>query len=240
MSKQNPEEGHLQGCKNKNTHIWGVIMEKTENRFKLARTAYNQHGKQSVKTVSEETGISKSLIDDLESNVGNKREVSYLKVKKLAEYYGVTSDYLLGIIDCPSADYDLQSVYYYTGLSVEAVEAIRNNQVCDEIDPGMYMLNLVLQKKEFWDLLYSLDELRLSSAGLFAKVKNPNTNIPFVNNPIVAVKADYLEASDNFTELVNALFNYRQLIKAAKQAESIQFEKMLIPIEESDFAHNKE
>ena len=96
-------------------------MEKQENRFKLARTIHNQHGKESVKSVFEKTGISKSLIDDLESNVGKKRAVSYLTVKELAEYYGVTSDYLLGLSDNPSRDEDIQIAAKTTGLSNTAI-----------------------------------------------------------------------------------------------------------------------
>ena len=98
-------------------------MERSENRFKLARTVYNQHGKQSVKTVSEATNpsISKSLIDDLESNVGKKRAVSYLTVKQLAQYYGVTSDYLLGLSDIPCIDTSLQGANKVTGLSIDAI-----------------------------------------------------------------------------------------------------------------------
>ena len=71
----------------------------SDNVFKLARTKYNQHGPQSVETVVKLTGLSKTMIDDLESSVGKKRGVSYLKVAELAKHYGVSSDYLLGLTD---------------------------------------------------------------------------------------------------------------------------------------------
>ena len=95
-----------------------------DNRFKLARTKYNRNGKQSVKTVSENTNITRSLIDDLESNVSKKRSVGYLTVAKLARYYGVTSDFLLGLVDFPTIDVDGQAACKYTGLSAEAVEML--------------------------------------------------------------------------------------------------------------------
>lgn len=182
MSKQNPEEGHLQGCKNKNTHIWGVIMEKTENRFKLARTAYNQHGKQSVKTVSKETNpsISKSLIDDLESNVGKKRAVSYLTVKQLAQYYGVTSDYLLGLSDIPCLDTRLQAVNQVTGLSVDAI--IKLSDLKDN-DPVLSdIVSLLLEDKNclyFLSLIHSLlkreeEMVELDIAGKEMHILNKN------------------------------------------------------------------
>lgn len=97
-------------------------MKETDNPFKLARTTYNQHGKQSVADVSQETGITKSCIDDLESNIGKPRGTSYLTIKKLAQHYGVSSDYLLGLSPVPPSDPDLAAACIYLGLSKQAVE----------------------------------------------------------------------------------------------------------------------
>ena len=104
-----------------------------ENRFKLARTLHNQHGSQSTKEVESGSGITKSLIEDLESNAGKPRNVSYLKVKRLAEHYGVSSDYLLGLSPTPSVDEDIQAVCKFTGLSKEVV-SILNKADSDELD----------------------------------------------------------------------------------------------------------
>lgn len=93
----------------------------TKNRFKLARTDFNKNGPQSVKKVSDETGITRSLIDDLETDVGKLRGVSYLIVGKLADYYGVSADYLLGFTDIPNTDTTIQAVHKITGLSVGAL-----------------------------------------------------------------------------------------------------------------------
>ena len=76
----------------------GETMEE-KNRFKCARTKYNQHGPQSVKDAAKETGVTGSLIDDLESSVGKRRDVGYSKIIALAKHYGVTTDYLLGLTD---------------------------------------------------------------------------------------------------------------------------------------------
>lgn len=95
-----------------------------ENRFKLARTQYNQHGPQSTKDVADTTGVTKSLIEDLESSVGKPRNVGYLTIKKLAQYYGVSADYLLGLSHTPSTKEDMQIACKTTGLSEQAVEVI--------------------------------------------------------------------------------------------------------------------
>lgn len=97
-----------------------------ENRFKDARTRYNQHGLQSTKDVAGEAGITKSLIEDLESNVGNQRNVGYLTIKKLAQYYGVSSDFLLGLSNTPSTKEDIRAACKTTGLSDTAIKAIRS------------------------------------------------------------------------------------------------------------------
>lgn len=99
-------------------------MKITDNPFKLARIKHNQHGKQSVKDVASRTGITKSLIDDLESSLEKKRGASYLTVKKLAEYYGVSSDYLLGLTPHPTPKAEIRAMCDYTGLSDKAVEVL--------------------------------------------------------------------------------------------------------------------
>ena len=157
-------------------------MEKSENRFKLARTVYNQHGKQSVKTVSEATNppISKSLIDDLESNVGKKRAVSYLTVKQLAQYYGVTSDYLLGLSDIPCFDTRLQAVNQVTGLSVDAIIKLSDLK---ESDPSLSgLVSLLLEDSNcfyFLSLIQSIIEskdgmVELSIAGKEMRILDRN------------------------------------------------------------------
>lgn len=97
-----------------------------KNRFREARTEYNRHGSQSTKEVAAATGITKSLIEDIESTAGKPRDVGYLKVKKLAEYYGVSSDYLLGLSDTPSIDEDVQAACKTTGLSELSVKILLN------------------------------------------------------------------------------------------------------------------
>lgn len=104
-----------------------------ENRFKKARTEHNQHGPQSTKEVAQATGITKSLIEDIESTAGTPRNVGYLTVKKLAQYYGVSSDYLLGLSGTPSVDEDIKVVFKITGLSEKAINTL-NGADSDELD----------------------------------------------------------------------------------------------------------
>lgn len=128
-----------------------------ENRFKMARTVYNQHGTQSTKEVEKETGVTKSLIEDIESTAGKPRNVGYLTVKKLAEYYGVSSDYLLGLSNTPSTKEDIQAACKTTGLSTLAIEWLRS-LVDKPNDLGN--LNAVLENKTFQAVLPFIEELK--------------------------------------------------------------------------------
>lgn len=134
--------------------IFGGGMLIMENRFKEARVKHNQHGQQSVKDVAKITGLTGSLIDDLESSLGKPRDVGYSKVKKLAEHYGVSSDYLLGLSDTPSVKEDIQVVCKTTGLTEKAVEAIKESRGW-----GTDVLNCFLEDSKFFNLLSEVRRL---------------------------------------------------------------------------------
>lgn len=69
-------------------------------RFKDARTVHNRHGSQAMSAVQNATGVSASLIADLE-NDEKERKVNYIDIATLAKHYGVTTDWLCGL----SGDY---------------------------------------------------------------------------------------------------------------------------------------
>lgn len=130
-------------------------MDKIKNPFKEARTKYNQHGNESVKTVAEKTGITKSLIDDLEATSGKKRGVSYLIVAQLAKYYGVPADYLMGL---PTPDLDMMTMREYTGLSEETIEYL--HRIKDDFPQRTATLNELLTAPGLDDILLYLANIR--------------------------------------------------------------------------------
>ena len=123
-----------------------------ENRFKKARTIHNRHGAQSTKEVAKETGVTKSLIEDIESTVGTPRNVGYLTVKKLAQYYGVSSDYLLGLTDTPSVKEDIQVVCKTTGLSEDAIGYLKR-ATNEHYEDRRMVLSALLENYDFYHLL---------------------------------------------------------------------------------------
>ncbi len=117
------------------------------NRFKWARQNLK---KESVKTVSQNTGIPRSLIDDLETNAGRERGVAYQKIKTLAIYFGVSIDWLVGILPfdnwCMSKD--SRAASEQTGLSSSSLEQL--NKVNALSKKGNAFFN-VLRLKEAYD-----------------------------------------------------------------------------------------
>lgn len=101
------------------------------SRFYLARTKYNQNGFQSIQDVFKDTGITKSLIAELEAGTKSSeaskmpRQVGHLTIKKLAEHYDVTSDYLLGLEDEPTREQSVNISAKTTGLSVESIQVLQ-------------------------------------------------------------------------------------------------------------------
>lgn len=87
-------------------------------RFKDARTVHNQHGSQSMNDVYEATGVSASMIKELEDDE-KTRSVGYEKVAILAKHYGVSADFLLGLTKDPSIQ---PSAVDELGLSKESAQ----------------------------------------------------------------------------------------------------------------------
>lgn len=123
-------------------------------RFKLARTKYNQHGEQSTPRVEAECGIRHSLIEDLESfSMNPPRAVDYMTVAELARHYGVCSDYLLGLDDKPTKDTNIRGIQEYTGLSAKAVESLGRVKSNPEDTGCLFILNRLLEDDDFFNIL---------------------------------------------------------------------------------------
>lgn len=123
-------------------------------RFKDARIVHNKNGKQSMDEVYSATHVAASMIKDLEDD-DKVRSVGYDKVATLAQHYGVSADYLLGLTDDPSmsprATDDL-------GLSVNAIRWL--SLLANSPDKHRYTkhLSTLLEMDSFQSLVYLLIE----------------------------------------------------------------------------------
>lgn len=190
-----------------------------ENRFKVARTLHNQHGPQPTKNVASMTGITKSLIEDLESNVGKPRNVGYLTVRKLAEHYGVSSDFLLGLSNTPSVKEDVQAVCKTVGLTETAINEIKASRGW-----GLDVLNCFLENTDFFNLL--LEVRRFATAKY--RLKIAETDLMETDDDRYAKTVIDLTEEQNFRRFL-AVDKYEKLQDAVvdKLISHEEFRKMV-------------
>lgn len=113
-------------------------------RLKDARVDFNKHKKQTIKEVSDATGIPQSTLSEIEND---KREPGAGIIKKLAEHYGVSADFLLGLSDIRTSDVTAKSVIEYTGLSEDNVDFLHwirrgmQNHLYVDLENGEYSID---------------------------------------------------------------------------------------------------
>lgn len=121
-------------------------------RFKDARLEHNRNGKQTMDEVYTATGVSASMIKDLEDD-GKERSVGYDKIAILAEHYGVSADYLLSLTNDPKPK---PCATDELGLSVKSVDwLLLLAKSSDETRYTEY-LNKLFEMEVFQGLVYQL------------------------------------------------------------------------------------
>lgn len=73
-------------------------------------------------TLALETGISKATISDMIRNVDKGYDYRYFL--KIARYFNVSTDYLLGLTDAPTTDADLRYICDYTGFDERTIKTL--------------------------------------------------------------------------------------------------------------------
>ncbi|MBR7085054.1 MAG: hypothetical protein IKI37_07750, partial [Oscillospiraceae bacterium] len=136
-------------------------------------TEFSKHGKQTQDAVCEATGIVKSKYSDLE-RPDRTRKATAADIALLAEHYGVSADYLLGLTDVPTPkEADITAVCEYMGYSTETIKNLREIKtqpffIADE--PEEYDQNGNLISK--WHEEPSKTLLREPDEGMFADVED--------------------------------------------------------------------
>ena len=110
----------------------------------------------SQEKLADEIGVSRSLVKAWENN---ERPVRSDHLVKLIEYFHVSADYLLGIVDedNSTSDEKLRMVSEYTGLSNGAITSIQQLQKSAAHD-----LSEMLCNKSFLAMITCLDDYRMA------------------------------------------------------------------------------
>lgn len=124
---------------------------KTDNEKYFSPFASN------IRKLMEERSITQ---DELAKKVGKTRqtvsqyvngvsEPGYDTLIKIARFFDVTVDYLLGLTSVIEDNYDIRKVNEYTGLSSHAIGYLHSEKLSNEIIAGADILSLVLENSRF-------------------------------------------------------------------------------------------
>ena len=80
-----------------------------------------------LRDIANDTGISRAALNNY---ANDKAEIGINNVVKLAKYFNVSADYLLGLSDAKTNDKELQAICDFVGLSNNAVEALTERKKC--------------------------------------------------------------------------------------------------------------
>ena len=97
--------------------------------------------------VADDLGISRNSLEYYEKG---KRTPDVGMIVRLAEYYGVTVDYLFGLNNVASVDPSMVSCSMFTGLSEKAINNIRD---CES-----HIINPILESYEFYRIVWLIGD----------------------------------------------------------------------------------
>lgn len=102
----------------------------------------------SLRDLAADMGVTFTALSDWQRGNKTPRADS---IVILARYFGVSSDYLLGLTDVRTSETDIRSVAEYTGLSENAISTLQNHYLSNTIEWGRYrrsVLNEFLENTE--------------------------------------------------------------------------------------------
>ena len=126
--------------------------------------------------ISKDSLINYEVSDETHPKAGSNMAMRVEYLSCLADFYGVSMDYLAGKTDEPSPDVSLQAASAYTGLSGEALNALRQHCSHQSIDKTRYLafLSSLLLYPHFLGLLFDLYQFTTANEGesLYWEMRN--------------------------------------------------------------------
>lgn len=103
---------------------------------------------ESLRKLADSVGVSQQSLSFCERG---ERTANNILIRKIAEHYSVSADYLLGLSEVKSNNADLISVCQYTGLNEEAVSMLRQFNTKEHKDL-MGVLNRLISEGVLTDM----------------------------------------------------------------------------------------
>lgn len=143
---------------NNNENVYKRLRESTETNSKPALT----QPQLAEEFAKQGNPVSQSMISKIENSKKNPPTKSPTILKAYADYFNVTTDYLLGIRDTKQADENIAMISKVTGLNEDAINTLiklksgkYHNQY--KFDYALHTLNLILatyENSNLFELIY--------------------------------------------------------------------------------------
>lgn len=188
-------------------------------------------------TLANELGFSRQTISQYCSGASDPGLNTLVKI---AKYFDVSTDYLLGVSDVKSTDTDLKAVCEYTGLSEDAVNMILS---CKGDVFGAF-IDIFLCADSFNEFLRCLVGVSATCADMQAKTKsltenhtlhiygteievnNTETKTDVLGDVYMALQAGYYELLDSSRTIIDEVCHYKEA-KEHISAVYNQYSKLL-------------
>ena len=203
---------------------------KTGERFMKARTIYNKNGNQNKKEAAAGAGVTESILSNIE-NDDIDRDVGCSHVIALANYYGVTTDYLLGLSNAPTNDESVISAVSFTGLSVETVNKL-NRFKNDESHPfRIDMINSLFEKRQIAHLFDIFIRLKKSADDFKRNLKEYDCEHVIDSHKRItlshsAVRYGRFELSEYILKIADEMFNMSDINENYEKYIDDKFEEI--------------
>lgn len=150
-------------------------MEQAKDTFGKRLFEIRESRGESQQELADSIGITRQSLSRYELG---ERTANIDLLKKIAEHYSVSADYLLGLTDNATVDTNLQAVCEYTGLSDKAILTIKE-YVYDLTASGAfapedkadelfyYVLNTVLCSFDFYNVLHYFGDMQIYNRQYF-------------------------------------------------------------------------
>lgn len=211
--------------------------------------SYMEKVGEKIRKLREETGTSQQKIADLLGVTRQslslyekgERTINVESLGKLAEFFGVSADYLLGLSDVRSTEQDMRTACEVTQLSEKAVKMLKDNAGYKEAfyqKKLLPILNAMLETKDFYRIIDSMNTIIASQKKITVNVKTkftPNVKTKFIpkemeqifgiaNERIFIGKKDMLDSPINIQQSFSSSWDVAPVIKKLEQAMKFQVE----------------